>query len=99
MALASIAHGDGEGWEVLPENCEAFVVFVSLSGQWEQPGLGGGRCTIPLTEVETAIAMCEVPKARRRDCFRRVQVLMNAARKVIVKRYTERTAAAKARRG
>lgn len=65
--------------DVLPENRDAWQVFVALGSQWESPGSFGGRCCVPLTDVDVALRMM-VPRARREDAFDRLRVLLAVAR-------------------
>lgn len=71
-----------EPTEIYPENVEAFQVFLTLTPQWEFPGMNGGRTTVSFVEVESCIRLMRV--ARRADCFRRVRLLIGAAREVFI---------------
>lgn len=79
-----------EPLEVHPENVDAFRVFWALRAQWEMPGAHGGRCTVPFSDVDVAIRQLRVRTPR--DCFRRVSVMLLAARKVLIERHNREAA-------
>jgi hypothetical protein len=43
--------------EVYPENIPAFQILQATADQWEIPGAFGGRCALPLTEIEAAMRL------------------------------------------
>lgn len=71
--------GELLGYDVLPANQWAWAVFRSLGSQWEMPGAMGGRCTVPLADVDIAVRRM-VPRAQQADCWGRLQLLITVAR-------------------
>lgn len=85
-AAARYEHGvwrtpEGEllSYDVLPCNAQAWAVFRSLATQWETPGAMGGRCTVPLTDVDIAVRRM-VPQREQADCWGRLQLMITVAR-------------------
>ncbi len=70
--------------EVYPENIQAFRILQATGGQWEMPGAFGGRCALPLTEIEACMRLLQIPITV--DLSLRVMAMVRSARAVFVAR-------------
>lgn len=68
---------------VWPEHFDAFFAFLDLQDAWEYPdGFGGGRMTIPTSEIRATIEALGFEHPQR--VFRQVKVMVRAARGVLL---------------
>lgn len=72
-------------FEIYPNNCEAFEVFMMCRTQWEMPSMASSRCTIAFQEIESAMGMLQVRDTI--DCLKRVKLMLNTARNVFIARH------------
>jgi Phage related hypothetical protein (DUF1799) len=70
--------------EVYPENIQAFRILQATGGQWEMPGAFGGRCALPLTEIEACMRLLQIQVTQ--DLSLRVMTMVHSARKVFLER-------------